>query len=117
MHRSTSRALTCGELADAAAALPVPEQPALKPAADFELIGRSMPDVDLIPIVRGQQVYSLDLELPDMLYAVVKRCPVGDGQPVSFDDADAGKVEGVVGFRMLRNRDFGGRIIQPRKEG
>ncbi len=113
VHRSTGRALTYGELADAAAALPVPEQPALKPAADFELIGRSVPDVDLTRIVRGQQVYSLDLELPDMLYAVVKRCPVSDGQPVSFDDADAGKVEGVVGFRMLRNRDFGGRIIQP----
>jgi isoquinoline 1-oxidoreductase subunit beta len=112
-HRSTGRALGYGALADAAAALPVPEQPALKPAADFQLIGRSVPDVDLTRIVRGQQVYSLDLELPDMLYAVVKRCPVSDGQPVSFDGREAEKVDGVVGFRMLRNRDFGGRIILP----
>ena len=113
VQRSTGRALSYGELADTAASLPVPEQPELKPAAEFELIGKSTPDVDLAGIVTGEQGYSLDLELPDMLYAVVKRCPVSDGQPVSFDSEEAGKVEGVVGFRMLRNDHFGGRIILP----
>lgn len=113
IQRGTSRALDFAELADAAAALPVPGKPALKAVADFRLIGRSMPDVDLTRIVSGQQLYSLDLELPGMLYAVVKRCPVSDGQPLSFDGLDAEKVAGVVDFKMLRNGDFGGRIILP----
>lgn len=113
VHRPSGRTLAYGELADAAAALPVPDRPALKPVDEFRLIGRPVPDIDLERIVTGQQVYSLDLELPDMLYAAVERCPVSDGQPVSFDGADARNVEGVVDVRMLRNRDFGGRIIRP----
>lgn len=113
LHRSTGRALDYGELADAASDLPVPEQPTLRTAQDFRLIGKATPDVDLLQIVRGEQVYSLDLELPDMLYAVVKRCPVSDGQPVSFDRGEAAKIKGVIDFRMLRNDEFGGRVILP----
>jgi isoquinoline 1-oxidoreductase beta subunit len=48
-----------------------------------------------------------------MLYAVVKRCPHGDGQPESFDASDAKSVSGVVDFHVLRNIDHGGRIILP----
>jgi len=105
--------LAYAELAEDAAALPVPEDPPLKEDSDFRLIGRSVSDVDLHPIVMGRQPYSLDLKLPDMLYAVVKRCPHGDGQPVSFDATSAKAVPGVVDFHMLRNVDHGGRIILP----
>jgi len=113
LHRASGRALAYGELAEAAAALPVPKQPALKPVDRFRLVGRAVPDVDLERIVTGRQVYSLDVELPDMLHAVVRRCPVSDGQPASYDDADARTVDGVVDVRMLSNRDYGGRIIRP----
>jgi isoquinoline 1-oxidoreductase beta subunit len=61
----------------------------------------------------GRQQYSLDLKLPDMLFAVVRRCPHGDGQPLSFDSSDAREIAGVVDFHVLRNTDHGGRIILP----
>ena len=48
-----------------------------------------------------------------MLYAVVRRCPHGDGQPVSFDATAAKTVPGVAAFHMLKNVDHGGRIILP----
>jgi isoquinoline 1-oxidoreductase beta subunit len=105
--------LSYGELAEAAASETVPDAPTLKDSADFRLIGRSIPDVDLDAIVSGQQRYSMDLKLPDMLYAVVRRCPVGDGQPASFDDGQARQVPGVVDVRLLKNSDHGGRIILP----
>lgn len=113
LYEPAGRVLAYGELADAAARLPVPEQPRLKSPADFKLIGRSIKDVDLACIVGGRQMYSLDVTLPNMLYAVVKRCPVSDGQPVSFDAEDARKVSCVVGIRTLRNDRFGSRIILP----
>lgn len=99
------------DLAEAAAALPVPDAPDLKSDSDFELIGTSVADVDLDPMITGEQLFSLDLKLPGMLYAVVKRCPHGDGQPVSFDAANAKTVPGVVDFHVLRNVDYGGRIV------
>jgi isoquinoline 1-oxidoreductase beta subunit len=113
VDRSGNSRLSYAELAEAASALPVPEAPDLKNAQNFRLVGTSVADIDLEPITSGQQQYSLDLKLPDMLYAVVRRCPHGDGQPASFDASDASKVPGVVDFHALRNSDHGGRIILP----
>jgi isoquinoline 1-oxidoreductase beta subunit len=90
------------DLAEAAAELPVPEDPPLKEESAFSLIGKDLADVDSPAIVRGEQAFSLDFTLPNMLYAVVNRCPNGDGQPVSFDAAEAKTVRGVVDFHMLR---------------
>ena len=113
LHPATNRRLSYGELAEAAAALPVPRDPVLRSNAEFRLIGRSLPDVDAADIVTGAQVYSLDLKLPGMLYAVVKRCPYSDGQPAAFDDSAARRVAGVVGVELLRNDRHGGRIALP----
>lgn len=113
VDRSGDTRISYAELAEAAGALPVPEAPELKDVKNFSLVGTSIADVDLEPITSGQQEYSLDLKLPDMLYAVVKRCPNGDGQPVSFDSKNARTVPGVVDFHVLKNIDHGGRIILP----
>ncbi|NIV49143.1 MAG: molybdopterin-dependent oxidoreductase, partial [Gammaproteobacteria bacterium] len=92
---ATGTRLGYGELATKAASLPVPADPPLKSEDDFTLVGTSVPDVDLEPMLTGAQQYSFDLQLPGMLYAVVKRCPHGDGQPVSFDATAAKSVPGV----------------------
>jgi isoquinoline 1-oxidoreductase beta subunit len=113
IDRTSDTRLSYAELAEAAAALPVPDAPELKDDKAFKLIGTSKADVDMESITSGQQQFSLDLKLPDMLYAVVKRCPHGDGQPLSFDATEARAVPGVVGFHQLRNIDHGGRIILP----
>jgi isoquinoline 1-oxidoreductase beta subunit len=105
--------LDYAELATEAAALPVPDAVDLKDAAKFRIIGTSIRDVDLDDVTTGRHEYSLDLKLPDMLYAVVRRCPNGDGQPLSYDATAAKAVPGVVGFHVLRNVDHGGRIILP----
>ena len=111
--RSSDTRISYAELSEAAGALPVPDEPELKAAGDFKLIGTSVADVDTQPMINGQQQFSLDLKLPDMLYAVVKHCPHGDGQPLSFDATEARAVPGVVDFHQLRNVDHGGRIILP----
>ena len=113
VDRAGNRRLAYADLAEAASTLPVPEATTLKDAREFRLIGTSVADVDLGPISSGRQAYSLDLRLPGMLFAVVRRCPHGDGQPVSFDSTNAGDIPGIVGFHALRNTDHGGRIILP----
>jgi len=100
VQKANDRKLSYGELAEAAAALPVPPNPALKSASEFALIGQSLKDVDLEKIVTGTQEYSLDVVRPKMLYAVVRRSPYSDGQPASYDDADTLQVEGVENFQL-----------------
>ncbi len=54
----------------------VPEEPvALKDEADFELIGQSLPRVDIPAKVTGEAVYGFDFRLPGMLYGAVAHAP------------------------------------------
>ena len=105
--------LSYAALSEEAAKQVVPDDPELKDPSDFTLIGTSVADVDMRPMIGGGQEYSLDLKLPDMLFAVLARCPNGDGQPESFDDTEARAVPGVVDCHVLRNIEHGGRIILP----
>jgi isoquinoline 1-oxidoreductase subunit beta len=85
-----------GELVCQAAALPLPTEVTLKSPKDFKLIGKSERRSNLKDIRTGKAKYGLDLKVDGMVYAVVERCPVMDGTLVSFDDAAAKKVPGVL---------------------
>jgi isoquinoline 1-oxidoreductase beta subunit len=111
--RSGGHIAAYGELAAEAARLPVPGEVGLKPPAQFRVIGKSHSDVDIQSIITGQPLFSLDLDLPGMLYAVVRRSPVSDGQVASFKDDAALAVAGVRAVHALSNEKHGGRIIQP----
>jgi len=96
IHTPTGRRLLYGELAAAAAKLPVPENPALKDPKDFRILGRSLPRLDAPEKVDGSAVFGFDVKVPGMLYATVARCPVFGGKVAGFDAARARAVGGVV---------------------
>jgi isoquinoline 1-oxidoreductase beta subunit len=112
-NTSGNHTATYGELAGIAASLPVPADVPLKSPADFRIVGKSLPDVDIGDIVTGQARFGLDLALPGMLTAVVRRSPVSDGQVASVDDEAALKVPGVRAVHELSNESHGGRVILP----
>ena len=101
-----------GELAAEAARLPLPADVRLKEPSDFQVIGKSHGDVDIEGIITGKTRYGMDLNLPDMLYAVIRHSPVSDGQVASFKDDAALAVAGVRAVYALSNEKHGGRIIQ-----
>jgi isoquinoline 1-oxidoreductase beta subunit len=74
-----------GALADAAAALPVPENVALKDAKDFRLIGKPTRRIDAAGKVNGETKFGLDMKLPGMLTAVVAHPPVFGAKVESFN--------------------------------
>ena len=92
---ATNARLSYGALASKAAALPVPAPPALKDPKDFRLIGKPMKRLDTPAKVNGTATFGIDVRLPDMLYAVVARCPVFGGTVATVDDAKAKLVAGV----------------------
>lgn len=75
-HEASGQHLSYGELAREAALLQPPDHPALKPASEWRIIGRSQPRVDLPAKVRGEPVFGMDIALPDMVHAAIRHAPV-----------------------------------------
>jgi isoquinoline 1-oxidoreductase subunit beta len=92
-----SKHLSYGELADAAAKLPVP--PAanvkLKDSKDFHLIGTRAKRVDSAMKVDGRALFGIDTRLPGMKVAAVAISPVLGGKARTIDEKAALTVRGV----------------------
>src|SRR5690349_4369016 len=99
VHADSGRKLGFGELAKAAAKLPVPprESLRLKDPAQFRYVGKEGAHLlDGPDIAHGRAQYGIDVRLDGMLYAVIARAPVLGGKVARFDAAGALKVKGVV---------------------
>ncbi|TGN67510.1 xanthine dehydrogenase family protein molybdopterin-binding subunit [Paracoccus liaowanqingii] len=97
-HEGSDRSMGYGELATAAAALPVPDREGLrlKDPANFRYVGKS--DIGLVDnddITRGTTTYGIDVRREGMLYAVIARPPVFGGRVASLDDSAALQITGV----------------------
>src|SRR5450631_4066949 len=95
-HAGSKRQAGYGSLAGKAAALPVPDKVTLKDPKDFKLIGHQAPRVDVPAKVDGTAQFTLDVALPGMLVALLKRPPLFGATVKSFDAAAASAVPGVV---------------------
>jgi isoquinoline 1-oxidoreductase subunit beta len=95
IHTSTWRKLKYGELAVAAAHMPVPKDVALKRAEDFKLIGTSAKRLDASGKVNGTAAYGMDARPPGVKIATLAQSPVFGGRLKSVDDIAAKAVKGV----------------------
>ena len=95
-HASSVRRAAFGELAEKAAALPVPSEVKLKEPKDWIHIGKHVPRIDSVAKTTGAARYALDVKRPGMLTAVVARSPRFGGVVKSFDASGAKAIDGVV---------------------
>src|SRR6266852_2665088 len=99
VHAKTGRRLSYGEIAAFAqipATAPAIKPEELKKPGQYRLIGKDVMRVELPTKVNGTAQYSIDVQLPGMLYGAVLRGPVEGAAPASIDDAQARAVAGVV---------------------
>jgi len=80
----------------------------LPPWGETRVVGRGLPRVDAYERVSGSAVYTLDMTLPDMLYAAIVRCPHAHARVRSVDVAAAARMPGVRA--VLTVDDEGARI-------
>jgi isoquinoline 1-oxidoreductase subunit beta len=97
-HRPSSRTVTYGQVADAAARQTPPTEITLKDPKDWTIAGRPLPRLDTADKLTGKQKYGIDLTQPNMLNAAVRACPVFGGKLASFD---AAAVETMPGVRKV----------------
>jgi isoquinoline 1-oxidoreductase beta subunit len=95
--KTSSRKLGYGELAAAAAKLPVPKKDELqfKQPKDWRYIGKPAPGYDVTDVCSGKAPFGMDVRLDGMLYAAVAHPPVLGGKVKSMDDSATLKVAGV----------------------
>ena len=78
-NTATNEVLTYGQLAPAAALLPVPTAPVLTPAASYTIIGTPAARPDLPGKCNGTAKYGLDAVVEGMALAIVKHAPTMGG--------------------------------------
>src|SRR4029077_13248216 len=96
-ERNSVRKLGYGELAAAAAKLPVPkkEQLQLKSPQEWRYIGKPTPGYDVADVCSGKPLFGMDVRVDGMLYAAIAHPPVLGGKVKSVDDSATLKVIGV----------------------
>jgi isoquinoline 1-oxidoreductase beta subunit len=95
VHEPSGRAASYGDLAIAAARLPIPEEVPLKDPQDYTHIGVSTPMLDAPAKSKGATVFGIDVKLEGMLVATVVHCPIFGGTLRELDESEAFNVPGV----------------------
>ncbi len=105
VHAASGRRLTYGKIAafaETPGELPEIQEADLKSPDEFRYIGQSIPRIDIPSKVDGSAQFSIDVQLPNMLFAMVKHAPVHGQQPVNFNGKDVKALPGIVAVVPLR---------------
>ena len=97
LHAPSKRELGYGELANRAAAMPVPDDSRLKlkDRKDYVLLGTRVGGVDNRALVTGKPLFGIDQVVPGMLHAVFEKCPAVGGKVLAANLDDLKGLPGV----------------------
>lgn len=99
VHAKSSRRMSYGEvasLAEVPATAPEIKPEDLKKPEAFRLIGKDLLRAELPNKINGSAKYSIDVQVPGMIYGAVLRSPVEGGSPDTYDEHKARAVAGVI---------------------
>ena len=95
-HAPSKRQASFGALVHGASALPVPATVQLKDPKNFKFIGTNCARVDVPAKCDGTAQFTLDVDMPGMLVALLQRPPLFGATVKSFDAGPAMAVPAVV---------------------
>lgn len=106
-HQKSGKSAGYGEMASAAANIPVPEEVQLKEVKDFKIIGTSRKNVDGRKIVTGQPLFGLDYRRDGMLIAMIVHAPAFGLKLKSVDDSAARAMPGIKDVFTIKTYNEG----------
>ncbi len=104
LHQASGRKISYGEIVPM---LKIPEsipeipEDQLKDPKDFRLIGKDIARYDIPAKADGSAQFGIDVQLPDMLYAVVQHAKVHGAKPTLKNEASVKAMEGVENIVVL----------------
>ncbi len=96
LHAATQRSASFGELAARAATQALPDQPVLKTAAQFSLIGQPVRRHEAAAKQDGSARFGIDTLQPGQRFASLLMCPTLGGSVAAFDAKAALALPGVL---------------------
>jgi isoquinoline 1-oxidoreductase beta subunit len=100
---TSGKKLSYGQLAEKAAAMPVPKSVPLKKPSTFKIIGKATPCIDTPEKVDGKAVFGIDVRLTNVLTALLARPPVFGGKVKSVSSEKAKAVPGVKAVTQIES--------------
>ena len=107
-HKKSDKKANYGEMATAAAQIPVPKDVKLKDEKDFKIIGKSKRNVDLEKIVTGKPLFGIDSFKEGMLIAMIVHPPAMGLKFKSLNAVTALKMKGIKAAFPIKvfNEDY-----------
>jgi isoquinoline 1-oxidoreductase beta subunit len=104
LHERSGRKIAYGEIAAFAKVPAEAPEVVVEPVskAQFRLVGTDVQRVDVPSKVNGSAQYSIDVQVPGMIYGAILREPVEGAAPERIDDAAARAIEGVIRIVPLK---------------
>ena len=103
VHAASGRSLTFGAVAQAAASLPVPAFPSLRPDTELQLVGHAVARRDIPGKTDGSAIFGIDVQVPGMVYAAIRQAPRFGDVVVELNEAAVLKRPGVLAVVPLAN--------------
>jgi isoquinoline 1-oxidoreductase subunit beta len=94
-HKTSGKSATYGEMASAAATIPVPKEVKLKAVKDFKIVGTPQKNVEGTKIVTGKPMFGIDYRREGMLIAMVTHPPAFGLKLKSYDATAAKAMPGI----------------------
>lgn len=95
-HEGSGKSAGYGEMAAAAAQIPIPEEVPLKEVKNFKIISRSKKNVEGAKIVTGKPLFGIDYQYEGALVAMATHPPAFGMKLKSFDDSKVRTMPGIV---------------------
>ncbi len=101
-HKKSGKETGYGDVASAAAKLPVPKDVPLKKISDFKVIGSSKKNVEGLNIVTGKPLFTIDYKEPGMLIAMIAHAPAFGLKVKTVDDSAAKSMPGIKDVFVIK---------------
>lgn len=97
IRAKTGQKFSYGELAPIASSLPLPkERIPFKDKSSYHILGNNVTTVDIDEMITGKPLFGLDAEVPNMVHAVIERCPYFHGDIKAYDNKATLSIPGVI---------------------
>jgi isoquinoline 1-oxidoreductase subunit beta len=106
-HKKSGKKAGYGELASAAAKIPVPKDVLMKEPKEFTIVGTSQKNVDGKSIVTGKPLFGLDVQHDGMYIAMIAFPPAFGMKFKSFDGAKVKSMPGIKDIFTIKTYNEG----------
>jgi isoquinoline 1-oxidoreductase beta subunit len=99
IHMASGKKLSYGQIVAGGqfpAAIPEIDEAEFKSPDDYRYLGTNVMRIDVPSKVNGSAQYGMDVQVPGMLFAAIRRTPVEGEHPVEVDDSETLMVAGVI---------------------